>query len=180
MARRHSVSGMRWWIWASTLRRGACFMSSHSLRLLIFALVLPLPVAARTLRVCADPNNLPFSNQRQEGFENRLAELLARDIGANIEYTWFSERRSFVKNTLNDDRCDVIMGVPTALDTVSTTQPYFTSTYVFVTRRDRNLDITSITDSRLGRFRIGVHMVGEDYAPPANALVLRGVAANIK
>jgi quinoprotein dehydrogenase-associated probable ABC transporter substrate-binding protein len=155
-------------------------MFSRSRRRVVLALVLALPAASRSLRVCADPNNLPFSNQQQEGFENRVAEILAHEIGATVEYTWFSERRAFVKNTLNDNRCDVLIGIPTALETVSVTEPYFTSTYVFVTRRDRNLNITSIRDPRLVRLRLGVHMTGEDYAPPANALALLGAATNVK
>src|SRR5438067_6357683 len=84
----------------------------------------------RVLRVCADPNNLPYSNQRGEGFENRLAELMARDLGAKLEYTWWSQRKSFIKNSLGEDRCDALMGVPAELDSVTVTHPYYRSTYV--------------------------------------------------
>src|SRR5437879_5709526 len=96
------------------------------------------------LRVCADPNNLPFSNQRGEGFENRLAELMARDLGASLEYTWWSQHRSFIKNSLGEDRCDALMGVPAELDSVTVTHPYYRSTYVFVTRKDRKLRLMSL------------------------------------
>jgi mxaJ protein len=134
---------------------------------------------AGTLRVCADPNNLPYSDERREGFENKLAELLAHDLDARVEYTWWSERKSFLKNSLLAGKCDVVMGVPSTLDSVAVTRPYYRSTYVFVSRRDRNLAITSLMDPRLEKLRIGIHVVGDDYAPPAVALGRRGLAANI-
>src|SRR4030081_755396 len=77
------------------------------------------------LRVCADPNNLPFSNQRQEGFENRVAEILAKDMGARLEYTWWPQRRGFVRNTLRARRCDVMPGVAFGYELVLTTKPYY-------------------------------------------------------
>src|SRR5438445_4679769 len=83
--------------------------------------------SARELRVCADPNNLPFSNQAGQGIENRLAELLAADLKAELKYTWWAERRSFLKNSLNSDLCDVVLGVPSTLDNVATTAPYYRS-----------------------------------------------------
>jgi mxaJ protein len=135
--------------------------------------------APRVLRVCSDPNNLPFSNQAREGFENRIAEILARDVQAELEYTWWSERKSFIKNSLDEHRCDVLIGIPTALSSVLTTKPYYRSTYVFVSRRDRHLDVTSLTDPRLADWRIGIHVVGDDYAPPATALARRGLSANL-
>src|SRR4051812_36941661 len=74
----------------------------------------PFPISTPpTLRVCADPNNLPYSNAKREGFENRLAGILASELGTRVEYTWWSQRRGFVRNTLNAGTCDVIMGVPT-------------------------------------------------------------------
>jgi quinoprotein dehydrogenase-associated probable ABC transporter substrate-binding protein len=134
----------------------------------------------RVLRVCADPNNLPFSNQRQEGFENRLAEVIARNLNASIEYTWWSQRKSFIKNSLADGRCDMVMGIPAALDAITPTQPYYRSTYVFVSRQERHLQIESLADPRLHQWRIGIHVVGEDYAPPAIALARQGLSANIR
>ena len=135
----------------------------------------------RVLKVCADPNNLPFSNQKEEGFENRIAELIARDLHARIEYTWFAQRRGFVRNTLNQHVCDVIIGVPANFDPVLTTRPYYRSTYVFVTRRDRNLQITSMDDAALRRLTIGIHIVGDDYSnpPPAHALSRRSIITNV-
>ena len=136
---------------------------------------------ATALRVCADPNNLPFSNDRGEGFENRIAELLARDLGERVEYTWWAQRRGFVRNTLNAGSCDVILGVPAHYGMVRTTDPYYRSTYVFVTRRDRNLHIISLDDPRLRTLRVGVHLIGDDYAnsPAAHSLGRRGATSNV-
>jgi mxaJ protein len=133
------------------------------------------------LRVCADPNNLPFTNQRGEGFENRIADLLARDLGTTVEYTWWAQRRGFLRHTLQAGRCDVVVGLPAGIERAQTTRPYYRSSYVFVTRRERRLDITSFDDARLRRLRIGVPLVGNDgaNAPPAHALARRGVVANV-
>lgn len=135
----------------------------------------------RVLRVCADPNNLPFSNERREGFENRLADLVATDLDATVEYTWWAQRRGFVRNTLRAGTCDVVMGVPADYDPVLTTQPYYRSSYVFVTRADRGLRFASFDDARLQALRIGVHVIGDDYAnpPPAHALARRGLIGNV-
>jgi mxaJ protein len=137
--------------------------------------------AAPPLRVCADPNNLPFTNRRGEGFENRIAELLARDLHTRVQYTWWAQRRGFLRNTLNAGRCDVILGLPSRIDAALTTRPYYRSTYVFVTRRSRHLDLRSFDDPRLKTLRIGVPMVGDDgaNAPPAHALARRGIIGNV-
>jgi mxaJ protein len=138
--------------------------------------------ATRTpLRVCSDPNNLPFSNERQQGFENRIARLLARDLDRPIEYTWWAQRRGFVRNTLGAGRCDVIVGVPTGVDGLSTTTPYYRSAYVFVTRKTSDLHIRSFDDPRLRHLHIGVQMIGDDGAnsPPAHALGRRGIVENV-
>jgi len=142
--------------------------------------VLPVLAAGQTvLRVCADPNNLPFSNNKGEGFENKIAELVAAKLGSHLEYTWWAERKSFAKESLEQSRCDAVLGVPTSLPSVETTQPYYRSTYVFVSRRDRGLGISSLNDPRLAQLRIGIHVVGEDYAPPAFALARQGITRNI-
>jgi mxaJ protein len=140
-----------------------------------------LSATAKPLRVCSDPNNLPFSNQQQQGFENRIASLVAKEMGAKLEYYWFAQRRGFVRNTLNANKCDVIVGVPSSFDLALTTRPYYRSTYVFVTRRDRKLDLSSFDDPRLRRLKIGVQMIGDDYAssPPAHALANRGIVRNV-
>jgi mxaJ protein len=141
-----------------------------------------VPAAVTSLRVCADPNNLPFSNEKGEGFENRIAERLAHDLGLPLAYTWKPQRRGFVRTTLNAGECDVIMGVPATYDMVRTSRPYYTSTYVFVYRRDRGYHITSLADSALRRLKIGIHVIGDDYqnTPPAEALAARGIIDNVK
>jgi mxaJ protein len=137
------------------------------------------PVEA--LRVCADPNNLPFSNAAGEGFENKLAEMMARDAGAELRYTWWAQRRGFVRNTLNAAECDVILGVPASFDRALTTRPYYRSSYVWVSRADRNVPLRSLDDPVLKRLRIGVQMIGDDFSnsPPAHALAARGLIRNI-
>jgi mxaJ protein len=137
--------------------------------------------AERELRVCADPNNLPFSNRRGEGFENRIADLIAREFDARINYTWWAQRRGFVRNTIGQGLCDLIIGVPAGYDPVLTTRPYYRSTYVFVSRRDQALALTSLDDPRLPKLRIGVHLMGDDgaNAPPAHALSRRGIITNV-
>src|SRR3954469_9174874 len=88
--------------------------------------------AQRELRVCADPDNLPFSNQKLEGFENKLVDLIAADLHATVKYGWFRQRRGFVRRTLKANACDVLTGVPSDAEMVLTTRPYYRSTYVFV------------------------------------------------
>lgn len=136
---------------------------------------------ASELRVCADPNNMPYSNASRQGFENKLAQLVARDLGMTLTYVWEPQRSTFFRKTLNAGRCDVVMEVPSTFGSAGTTMPYYTSTYVFVTRRNRNLHLRSLDDPALRSLRIGVHIVGDDYAalPPARALANRGVVRNV-
>ena len=144
----------------------------------------PVDGATRTneLRVCADPNNLPFSNEKQQGFENRIAELVARDMGARLTYVWWAQRRGFVRNTINQNQCDVLIGVPSSFERTRPTIPYYRSTYVFVTRRDRHIRIASFDDPQLRRLRVGVQLIGDDgvNTPPAHALAKRGIIRNVK
>jgi mxaJ protein len=136
----------------------------------------------RVLRICADPNNLPFSNERREGFENKLAELVARELRASVVYTWWAQRRGFVRNTLNAGTCDVVMGVPMSFEPALATRPYYRSTYVFVVRRDSKVRVASFDDPVLRTLRVGVQLVGDDGAntPPAHALARRGIIANVR
>jgi mxaJ protein len=144
--------------------------------------LLPLLVDARDLRVCADPNNLPFSNAAGEGFENRIVELLAKDLGATVRYTWWAQRRGAVRNTLNAGECDVIPGVASSSGNSGTTDPYYRSSYVFASRADRNLDVSSFDDPRLRALAVGVQLIGDDGAntPPAHALARRGMVDNVR
>jgi mxaJ protein len=136
----------------------------------------------RVLRVCADPNNLPFSDSAGGGFENRLASIVAGEMNARVSYTWWAQRRGFVRNTLNARECDVLMGVPAQFELTAVTHPYYRSSYAFVSRRDRALGIRSLDDSALRHLKIGVQLVGDDYAnaPPAHALAKRGIVENVR
>ena len=146
----------------------------------------PQPVNAGytrgVLRVCSDPNNLPFSNRKLEGFENKIAKLIADDMGLKVEYTWWAQRRGFVRNTLKAGLCDVIIGMPSSSELALTTAPYYRSIYVFVSRRDRKLNIQSFDDTALHHLRIGVQIIGDDFAntPPAHALTNRKIIENVK
>jgi mxaJ protein len=137
---------------------------------------------ARTLRVCADPENLPYSNRNESGFENAIVDVVARALHARVEYVWWSQQRGFARKTLGAGSCDLWPGVATAVTTMETTKPYYRSSYVFVSRRDDRLDITSFDDPRLKSARIGVQMIGNDATntPPAHALARRGITANVR
>lgn len=154
--------------------------------LTIFLLAASTPVvpvhAADALRVCADPNNLPFSNQRGQGFENALAQLVADELGRDLRYVWWPQRRGFIRNTLAAGRCDLVIGVPEHFEMALPTQPYYRSGYVFVTRSDRSLKLGSLDDPQLRALRIGVHVIGDDYSnvPPAQALAARGIVEQVR
>lgn len=137
---------------------------------------------AGVLRVCADPNNLPFSNNRGEGFENKLAEMFAQEMGSRLEYTWWAQRRGFFRNTLKAGTCDVVMGVPQGFEMALTTMPYYRSSYVFLYRKSAKLDLASLDDPRLHRLRLGVQMIGDDFSntPAAHALSRRNIIQNVK
>src|SRR5437868_9827353 len=116
MARLHWGSPTLCQTWASTPQRAECFMCFRCLSLMFIAVLPCMAAEQRVLRVCADPNNMPFSNDRAEGFENKLAEMIAGKLDAKLEYTWWSERKSFLKNSLDQGRCDVVMGIPATLE----------------------------------------------------------------
>ena len=137
-----------------------------------------------SFRVCADPNNMPASNEKQEGFENKIATLLAKDFGTRPTYIWWGQRRGFIRNTMNatlaEGRCDVVIGVPEGYDLVRTTTPYYRSTYVFVYSKKR-APITSLDDPVLKKLKIGVHLIGDDYEnpPPVHELGKRHIVDNV-
>jgi quinoprotein dehydrogenase-associated probable ABC transporter substrate-binding protein len=134
------------------------------------------------LRVCADPNNLPFSNRKGEGLENHLAQLIASELHTSVHYTWWPQRRGFIRSTLAADSCDVVMGIPQGAGRVLTTRPYYRSSYVFVSRKDRHLQVRSFDDPALKKLKIGVQLVGDDYhnTPPVHALSRRGIVGNLE
>jgi mxaJ protein len=134
------------------------------------------------LRVCADPNNLPFSNDQRAGFENRIASLLARDMGTTVEFSWRPQMRGFVRKGLRAGACDVYMGVPVDFGPLLTTAPYYRSTYVMVYRANGPVRVRSLDDRALRSLKVGVHMIGDDYqnTPPAQALASRGMIDNVR
>jgi len=139
------------------------------------------PLPQRQLRVCADPNNLPFSNDRLEGFENKIAALIARDLNATVTYTWWAQRRGFLRNTLKAATCDLVIGIPSRVDAVLTTSPYYRSTYVFVYQKDTGPPVRSLDDPILRTVKIGVQLIGDDgtNTPPAHALAHRDIIQNV-
>lgn len=152
------------------------------LLMLAAMLLLGTEAKGRSLKVCADPNNLPFSNAREEGFENRIVRLVASELKADVEYVWWAQRRGNVRETLNAGLCDLIPGVASSLDMLSTTRPYYRSTYVVVTRDPALRSLASFDDPRLPGLRLGVQLIGDDGSntPPAHALSNRGMIANIR
>jgi mxaJ protein len=172
-------SGSRKWFTSPSGRGGARRLATAAV--LVTAALAASPAAARELRVCADPNNLPFSNAAREGFENRIVALLARDLGAEVAYTWWAQRRGFVRNTLKSGLCDLIPGVAAGMESLRTTAPYYRSTYVFVTRED-GPKVSSLDDPVLREVTIGVQLVGNDgfNTPPAHALSRRGIVQNLR
>ena len=135
----------------------------------------------RTLRVCADPDNLPYSNRAEAGFENRIARLVAEELQASLTYAWQPLGRGFVRKTLGSQLCDVFIGVPAGFERVLTTRPYYRSGYVFVNRADGADGLVSFDDPRLPQLRIGVQLIGNDLAatPPAHALARAGATDNV-
>jgi quinoprotein dehydrogenase-associated probable ABC transporter substrate-binding protein len=142
------------------------------------------PVAAQTadivdrsaLKVCADPNNLPFSNEKKEGFENKIAEVMGAALRLKVEYTWFPQVIGFVRNTLQAHRCDLVMGTVAGDDIMQTTNPYYYTTYVVLYRSDKRLTLQGLQDPRLASLRLGV--VGA--TPPSDLLVRHDLMAHAK
>ncbi len=168
------------------LARLAC-PSATALGLAALVLATVLPAAAQdaaparqALRVCQDPNNLPFSNDNKEGIENRIAELFGKALGLPVTYYSFPQRLAFIRNTLRyklpgqDFPCDIVMGVPAGYDQVSVTKPYYHSTYALVFARGRGLDAVASGDdflklpaAKLSTLRIGIY----DRSPASDWLV---------
>jgi quinoprotein dehydrogenase-associated probable ABC transporter substrate-binding protein len=129
-----------------------------------------------TLRVCADPNNLPYSNQAGEGFENKIAELLAADRGVELAYTWFPQTIGFVRNTLGARQCDVVIGTTTTSEQMQNTNPYYRSSYVLLQRADAGTKVGSLHDPALKDLRIGAVA----RTPPLDLLARQGLLKNLR
>jgi quinoprotein dehydrogenase-associated probable ABC transporter substrate-binding protein len=134
-------------------------------------------VDPKVLRVCADPRNLPFSNEKGEGFENKLAELFAEKLQKKLDYMYFPQASGFVKMTLGAHRCDVIMGFPQGDDLVQGTNPYYRTAYALVAKQGSGLDdVTTLEDQRLKSKRIGI-VAG---TPPATNMAVAGLMMNAR
>jgi quinoprotein dehydrogenase-associated probable ABC transporter substrate-binding protein len=151
---------------------------------LCLSVVLPGPIEAASrveavdrsaLRVCADPSNLPFSNQKGEGFENKIAELLAKKMQVPLRYVWYPNSVGFLRNTLRARQCDLVLGIVSGAEMVQSTNPYYRSAYVIVTRRADKLELQSLDDPRLHNLKIGL-TAG---TPPADIAVRMGLIGNV-
>jgi quinoprotein dehydrogenase-associated probable ABC transporter substrate-binding protein len=138
--------------------------------------------AERELRVCADPDNLPYSHENGSGFENRIAQLVADELGAKLAYAWLPQQRGFIRKGLGANACDVVIGVPSDFERVRTTRPYYRSGYVFVFRAEERSAYRSLDDARLRTAKVGVQLIGDDLAatPPAYVLATRGIVDNVR
>lgn len=140
----------------------------------------PGPAPAPELRVCADPANLPYSQRDERGFENRIARLVADDLGMRLSWFWQEQTRGFVRKTMGAGECDLFIGVPAGFDKVLRTRPYYRSTYVAVTRRGTP-PFAGFTPDALRARRFGVQLIGNDLAasPPGYALAENGAIDNV-
>lgn len=136
------------------------------------------PASGALLRVCADPDNMPFSNQKGEGFENKLAELIAQKLGARLEYSWFPEATGYVPNTMGRDACDLVMGYAQGTGLIEDTNPYYYTSYVLIYRQGNPAveGVDALSDPRLKGKTIGYFA----RTPPASILAMQGLAADAK
>lgn len=128
-----------------------------------------------SLRVCADPNNLPFSNDKGEGFENKIADLLAEELGVPVSYTWYPDSTGFIRNTLGARRCDLVMGTVTGNDLLQNTNPYYRSAFSLIYRKNSGLSVTSLDDASLATLEIGAIA----NTPPVTILAQKGLLARL-
>ncbi len=129
-----------------------------------------------SLRVCADPSNLPFSNQAGEGFENKIAELLATELAVPVRYTWFPQATGFVRNTLQARKCDIVIGISLGFELLQNTNPYYRSSYALVYRSDNGLRLSALDDPELKKLRLGV-VAG---TPPASLMARYGLLGRVR
>jgi quinoprotein dehydrogenase-associated probable ABC transporter substrate-binding protein len=163
------------------MRRGAAF---HLAILLGGLLLVGGSAVAQTgelvdrseLKVCADPNNLPYSDEKKEGFENKIAELMGGELGLKVDYAWFPQIIGFVRNTLRAHVCDLVMGTVVGDEIMHTTNPYYFTTYVMFYRSDKGFDFQGLQDLRLANLRLGV-VAG---TPPADLLVRHDLMSHAK
>jgi quinoprotein dehydrogenase-associated probable ABC transporter substrate-binding protein len=142
----------------------------------------PAPLTPGLLRVCADADNLPFSNQKGEGYENKIASLIAQEWNSKLEYVWWPIRRGYYR-MLNGTYCDVVIESPVGLDMAGSTKPYYRSGYMFLSRKGSGLEnVNSLADPRLKKLKIGVNLfvsTDGEHSPPEMALSRYGVVGNL-
>jgi len=136
------------------------------------------PAGGSLLRVCADPDNMPFSDEKGEGFENKLAELVAQKLGSQLEYYWFQEATGYVPNTMGSDACDLVMGYAQGTGLIEDTNPYYYTSYVLIYRADDQIlaGVERLSDPRLKGKRIGFFA----RTPPASILAINGLVGTAK
>jgi mxaJ protein len=132
-----------------------------------------------TLHVCADPDNLPFSDIHEDGFENHLAQMIGSYLHDDIQFVWQRMGRGFVREFMDKGKCDFVVGIPSTFSALLTTQPYYRSSFVFVTQKSAEYQPTSLDDPALKNHRIGVEALEEEYTPPAEALSRRGLQTQL-
>jgi mxaJ protein len=149
--------------------------------LIVLAPVIPalMTKAETPLHICADPDNLPFSDRNGRGFDQRVALIIAHDLHRPPVFVWARSRRGFLREQFNKGACDVLLGVPRTMHSISTTIPYYTSSYVFVSLAARHLQLTSFTDQALTGQRIGLQILEEDLSPPSLPLIREGHAGQL-
>jgi mxaJ protein len=155
------------------------FLKPAALATILLLIAGTASAQSRELRVCADPDNMPFSNIQQRGFENRIAELVARDLGAHLTYVWQRMGRGFVREYIDKSQCDLVIGVPANFRPLLTTTPYYRSSYVFVVPRRSEMKSVSLNSPELHGLKIGVQVLDENYTPPGTALARRGLQSEI-
>jgi quinoprotein dehydrogenase-associated probable ABC transporter substrate-binding protein len=128
------------------------------------------------LKVCADPSNLPYSDEKKEGFENKIAELMGGELGLKVDYAWFPQIIGFVRNTLRAHLCDLVMGTVAGDEIMQTTNPYYFTTYVMFYRSDKGFAFQGLQDAQLANLRLGV-VAG---TPPADLLVRHDLISHAK
>lgn len=168
-----------------TARGGVVLLASVGALIASVVSLLPgtHPIAATTevrdrtaLRVCADPANVPFSNEAGEGFENKIADLIAAELSLPVHYTWFPQATGFIRNTLRARKCDVVIGIALGNELVQNTNPYYRSAYSLVYRADSGLALDSLGDPATKGLRLGV-VAG---TPPATLMAKYGLLGNVR
>ena len=162
---------------------GAALATCSGLAILAAALASTelAPAAEAPLRVCADPNDMPYSNAAGEGFENKIAAMIAAKLGRPLQFVWRAQRRGFLREGLNAGECDLVTAIPAGLPMLRTTRPYYRSTYVMVSRAGEP-PVSSLDDPSLKVRKVGVQLIGDDgmNAPPGHALAMKGVIDTVR